>query len=83
MHPDTADVAGAAQACAPGPARDRPFDPGAARIVRLKRVCRFTLPGCLSGVIWPLGPDGERPPWVALLSAHTWRELGAAPAVLG
>jgi hypothetical protein len=61
MHSHEADVARASQAHAPCPARDRPFDANAARILRLIRVCRFTLPGRLEGLIVPLRPDGERP----------------------
>src|SRR5262249_58953462 len=82
MHPRQPNGAGPSQACASCPARDGAFDPGAARIVRLKRGRCFPLPGCLEGLIWRLGPDGERPPGIALLGAHTRRSRGAGPTVL-
>ena len=59
MDPCQADVARPSQACTPRRARDRAFNPGAARILRLKRLCRFPLPGDLEGLILRLGPDGD------------------------
>jgi hypothetical protein len=31
-------------------------------------------------MLW-LGPDGARPPWIALLGAYTLRYLVAAPTI--
>jgi hypothetical protein len=62
MPPHEADGARASQAYAPCAARDGPFDPGAARRLRLKGRRRFPLPGRLEGLIWPLGPEGACPP---------------------
>jgi hypothetical protein len=66
MHPGEAPIAGASEACGPYSARVGAFNAGAARIFRLKRVGRFPLPGRLEGLILRLGPDGERPPWIAV-----------------
>ncbi len=70
MHPPEADVARASRACASGPARKRGFNPGAAGIRRLKRLCGLPLPGRLERLIRRLGPDGERPPRVTLLRSY-------------
>ena len=81
MHPREPNVAGPSQACAAGPARDGAFDPGAARILCLKRGRRFPLPGGLERLLLRLGPDAERPPGVALLGAHALCSRGAVPTV--
>jgi hypothetical protein len=83
MHPGQANITGASQARGPCSARDRAFAPGAARILRLKRVRGFPLPGRLEGLMVRLGPDGEPPPWRALLGAYTWRDLVAVPTIFG
>jgi hypothetical protein len=69
-HPREAHVAGASWACAPCPARDRALDPGAAGILCLKRLGGFALATHLEDPIPRLGPDGTRPPGVALLRAY-------------
>ncbi len=56
MDPREARVAGAAQACAPRPVRDRACEAGAARIRRPKGIRCLPLPGCLEGLIVWLGP---------------------------
>jgi hypothetical protein len=81
VHPPKADVAGPSQAQAACLARDRPFDAGAAGILRLKRPGGFPLPGRLERLILWLGPDGERPPGVALLRAYALGYVGTASAI--
>jgi hypothetical protein len=83
VHPSEADVARPSQAHASCLARERPFDAGAARILRLKRLCSFPLPCRLESLVLRLRPDGECPPGIALLRAYTWRDLVAAPTILG
>ena len=82
MNPCEADIAGAAQAGAPCPAGDRPFDARTPRIRSPKRVGRLPLPGRLEGLILPLRPDRECPSGIALLRADTLRHVGAAPTIL-
>jgi hypothetical protein len=82
VRPSEADGARPSKAHATCLARDRPFDAGAARILHLKRGCRFPLPGCLEGLILRLRPDGERPSGIALLRAYTLRHVVAALTIL-
>ncbi len=77
------DIAGASQACTPYAARDGAFDPGAAGVLRLKRLGGFPLPCRLERLVWRLRTDGERPSGIALLRAYPWRDWVAAPAILG
>jgi hypothetical protein len=83
MDPREAHVTGASQVCAPCPARHSAFNPSTAGILRLKRVCRFPLLGRLEGLILRLGPDGERPPGIALRGAYTLGSWVAVPTILG
>jgi hypothetical protein len=77
------DVAGAAQTCTPCAARDGAFNPGAAGVLRLKRLGRFALPGRLERLVLRLRPDGERPPGGTRLRAYTLGYVVAAPAIFG
>src|SRR5918992_5400851 len=76
-----ADVAGAAQACTPCAARDRPFNPGAAGILCMKCLGRFALPGRLEHLILRLRSNGERSPGKALLRAYALGYAVAAPTI--
>jgi hypothetical protein len=60
MHARETDVARASQACGPCSARDCAFDPGAASMLRPKRVRGFPSPGRLERLMLPLGPGGSR-----------------------
>src|SRR5688572_30666078 len=76
-----ADVAGAAQACTPCAARDRPLNPGAAGRLGLERLGRCAVPGRLERLIWRLRAHRERPPGIALLRAYARGSVGAAPTI--
>src|SRR5262245_55503695 len=82
MDPGKPHVAGPSPACAPNPARNRPFDAATAGILLLKCVGPFPLPGGLEGLILRLGTDGQCPPWIALLRTYTLGYVVAAPTVL-
>ena len=82
MHPLEADGAGPPQARTACLARARPFEAGAARLLRLKRLGGFPLPGRLERLVLWLRPDRERPSGIALLRADTLRHGGAAPTIL-
>jgi hypothetical protein len=69
-----ADVAGAAQAYTPCAARDRPFNPGTAGTLCVKRLGHFALPGCVGSLILRL-----RSRWRPPAADPRFRELGAAP----
>ena len=72
----------AADACPVSRARAF-FDPGAARILRLKRLRCFPLPGRLGGLRVRLRLKAERSPGVALRGAETVGARLAAPAIFG
>jgi hypothetical protein len=54
-------IAGTSQACAPCSAGEHAFDPSAAGILRLKRLRRFALPGCVEGLYPWWGGSSLRP----------------------
>jgi hypothetical protein len=83
VHPSESDVARPPQVHASCRARDRPFDASAARILRLKHLGGCPLPCRLESLALGLRSDGERPSGIALLGSDTWREVVAAPAILG
>jgi hypothetical protein len=83
MDPGQTPVAGPSQACAPNPARHRPFDTSAAGILRLTRVGRLPWPCDLERLLVRLGPDGQCPPWITLLRAYALGSWLAAPTILG
>ena len=83
VYPSEADGACPPQAQAPGLARDGPVDAGAARLLRLKRLGRFPLPGRPERLVLWLRPDGERPSGIALRRPYTLRDMVAAPTILG
>jgi hypothetical protein len=83
MPPRQPSIARASPTCAASPARKGAFKASAAGGCRLNPRRRWARPGGWSGVLVRLGPDGDRPPRVALLSAHASRELGTGPTVRG
>jgi hypothetical protein len=83
MDSHETDRTGTPQACAPCPAQDGPFNAGTAGILRRTRRRRFPLPSHVEGLLWRLGPDGERPPGIAVLRAYTRHYLVAVLTILG
>jgi hypothetical protein len=73
MDPRQASRARASQTRASYPTRNGAFNARAAGVCRLKHLRRFALPCGVSGLIWRLRPDGDRPPRGALLRADASR----------
>jgi hypothetical protein len=83
VDPGKAPLARASQTCGASPTRHGAFHAGTAIIRRLKRLWRFPVPGHLAGLILRLGPDGARPPGVALRGAYTLGSWVAVPTIRG